>query len=286
MSQKLGRWLVGVLVSVCLTAWADLAVAAPAVDADIPVAELDPHFKGGKAGHAYTHAMLELGMRMGAATTAALRNDPERAKAALKSFREQQGKVAAMVPSWKAYFQSALIDELASAVASKSAIATRRDLVARLEKSCTNCHAKYMFPVQARYRWGDFAAAAVQTDQGESVSFHQLMLDLANGLGAVRGEVAAGQIADARAAYDLLRERFTMMELLCTNCHEQPREYFIDARVKGRLLKLGGLLRKGETRAAEYAPLFSDINEMSCLPCHQVHMPAAFLQKYSQRAKR
>ena len=38
----------------------------------------------------------------------------------------------------------------------------------------------------------------------------------------------------------------------------------------------------GETRVAEYAPLFRDVNEMSCLPCHQVHMPAAFQQAVSK----
>jgi hypothetical protein len=28
------------------------------------------------------------------------------------------------------------------------------------------------------------------------------------------------------------------------------------------------------------------VNEMSCLPCHQVHMPAAFQQEYLRESKR
>jgi len=271
-----------VIAGVALGAW-----PARGADEDIPTAELDPHYKGAKGSHAYTRAMLELGMRMGAATTAALRNNnnPEQAKAALKSFREQQAKVAAMVPSWRGHFPVGPIDELTNAVSAKNAVAARREIVSRIEKTCTTCHARFMFPVQARYRWGDFSSAVVQTDQGE-LTFHQLMLDLASGLGAVRGDVAAGQIKEALAAYGMLRERFVTMELLCGNCHEQPRQYFVDSNVKGRLLKMGGLLRRGVTRTAEYAPLFNDINEMSCLPCHQVHMPAAFLQMASQRGKR
>jgi hypothetical protein len=151
--------------------------------------------------------------------------------------------------------------------------------VTRIEQSCTSCHARYMFPVQARYRWGSFATASVPGEEGV-LSFHQLMLDLANSLGAVRGDVEAGQIAEAQTAYKRLTDRFNTMEQLCVNCHDQPRQYFIDQAVKARILRIGGLLRQGEKRAGEYAQSFKDINQMSCLPCHQVHMPAAFQQAF------
>jgi cytochrome c556 len=283
MAQVFGRQLVGVILAAGLTTWAAPALAAPG-DVGIPVAELDPHFKGGKEGHAYTHAMLELGMRTGAATTAALRNDPERTRIALKSLREQMARTAAMVPSWKPYFRTTVLDELEAAVAAKADLAIRRKLVGRFENSCTSCHARYMFQVQAQYRWGSFAAAVVQAE-GEEVTFHQLMLDLASSLGAVRGDVEAGQFVEARAAYKRLMERFSMMEQLCANCHDQPRQYFIDSSVKARLFKVGGLLRRGEKQVSEYTPLFNDVNEMSCLPCHQVHMPAAFLQRNALEGK-
>jgi cytochrome c556 len=259
--------------------------AAPPADPPLPVAELDPYFKGGREGHAYTLAMLELGMRSGAATTASLRNDPERARAALKSLREQMNKVGAMVPSWKPYFRTNVIDELEAAVTAKADLATRRKIVGRLEGSCTSCHARYMFPVQARYRWGSFADAVV-AGEGGALSFHQVMLDLASDLGAVRGDVEAGLLPEARGAYQRLMERFAMMEQLCANCHDQPRQYFIDSSVKARLFKIGGLLRRGETRVGEYTPLFNDVNESSCLPCHQVHMPAAFQQQNALEARK
>jgi hypothetical protein len=138
-----------------------------------------------------------------------------------------------------------------------------------------------MFPVQARYRWGSFANASLPGDEG-GLSFHQLMLDLSNSLGAVRGDVEAGHVADAQVPYKQLLSRFNAMEQLCANCHDQPRQYFIDQTVKARLYKIGGLLRRGESRVSEYAHLFKDINEMSCLPCHQVHMPAAFQQAFAR----
>jgi hypothetical protein len=264
--------------------WAAGTAAAPA-DIGIPVAELDPYFKGGREGHAYTLAMLELGMRTGAATTAALRNDPERAKAALKSLREQMVKVGAMVPSWKSYFRTNVIDELEAAVATKADLATRRKIASRLENSCTSCHARFMFLVQAQYRWGSFNDAVISSEGG-TLTFHQVMLDLASDLGAVRSDVEASQFPDARSAFQRLMERFSMMEQLCANCHDQPRQYFIDSTVKARLFKIGGLLRRGETRLSEYTPLFNDVNEMSCLPCHQVHMPAAFQQRNALEARK
>jgi hypothetical protein len=261
-----------------------LLAGRAAAQVELPVAELDPHFQGGREGHAYTLAMLELGMRMGAATTSALRDDRERALAALKSFREQYAAVGRMVPSWKDQFRDSAIAELENAVSSKADVAARRKIVTRIEKSCTTCHARYMFPVQARYRWGNFANASLPGDQG-GLKFHQLMLDLSNALGAVRGDVEAGNLADAQTAYKQLLDRFNTMEQLCANCHDQPRQYFIDQTVKGRILKMGGLLRRGEKRLSEYAHLFKDINEMSCLPCHQVHMPAAFQQAFTREGK-
>ena len=280
MSRELRRWVRAALAVLLV-----VGAGRSAAQVDLPVAELDPHFKGGREGHVYTNAMLELGMRMGAANTAALRDDRERALAALKGFREQYAKVAALVPSWRDQFRGSILAELESAVAAKADLATRRKIVSRIERSCTACHARYMFPVQARYRWGDFASASVPGEKGGSLSFHQVMIDLSNSLGAVRGDVEAGQLAQAEVAYRQVAERFGMMEQLCVACHDQPRQYFIDQNVKNRLLKIGGLLRRGETRAAEYAPLFKAINELSCLPCHQVHMPAAFQQAFLREGK-
>lgn len=279
MSPILGGWFRAGFIVVLL-----FAAGRGSAQVELPVAELDPHFLGGREGHAYTLGMLELGMRMGAATTAALRDDRDHALAALKSFREQYALVARMVPSWKDHFRDGHIAELESAVSSKADEATRRRIVTRIENSCTACHAKYMFPVQARYRWGSFANATLPREQG-GLRFHQLMLDLSNSLGAVRGEVQAGQLGNAQVAYKQLMDRFNSMEQLCVNCHDQPREYFIDKNVKARLFKMGGLLRRGEKRVAEYTGLFKDINEMSCLPCHQVHMPAAFQQAFMKEAK-
>ena len=74
MTRKLVRWLPRAVFTICVCL---APVAATAAEAAIPVAELAPYFKGGKDGYPYTLAMLELGMRTGAATTAVLRGDTD-----------------------------------------------------------------------------------------------------------------------------------------------------------------------------------------------------------------
>ncbi len=252
---------------------------------DLPTAELDPLFARKGRTYPYTAAMLELGMRMGAATTDAKRGNAEAAKLSLSAFREQYVKVQGLVPSWRSHFPLAPLDELERTAARTRDAKALSEAVDKVEAVCTSCHTRTLFPVQARYRWGYFDDVVVAGEEGADVSFHQVMLDIANGLGALRHHVGRSELDAALKDYEKLRGRFTMMELACYQCHEQPREYFIDARVKGRLFKLGGMLRKGSAPVAEYNDALNELNEMSCFPCHQVHMPAAFLQAHWRRAK-
>jgi cytochrome c556 len=275
-----------------MTGVASLLLAGLVVAADLPMqtslptAELDEHYLGVKKLDSYTFAMLELGIRLGAAVEASLGDGGDHAAAAVARFREQYQTVRDLVPAWRSHFSVKAIDELEAAVAKGADRATVRRLVDVVERDCTACHVQYMVPVQARYRWGRFAEINVDGDSGRSLDFHTIMVDLSNGLGALRGDVERGNVAAATAHYERVKERFTMMELACSACHEEPREYFIDARVKARLLKIGGLLRKGASDPAVYSSELNGIYELSCLPCHQVHMPAAFLQQYWAAAGR
>ncbi len=132
---------------------------------------------------------------------------------------------------------------------------------------------------------GNFSQITIDSESGNSLDFHTIMVDLSNGLGALRGNVVQGDFDAALKSYQVVRERFTMMELACTACHDEPREYFVDSRVKGRLLRIGGFLRKGSQDVDLYTQELNNINEVSCMPCHQVHMPAAFLQQYWESSK-
>ncbi len=274
----------------CLVAVAAVFVSiAQAADVpiqtSIPTNELDQHFVGVTKQKSYTYAMLELGIRMGAATSAAMGDDPASAEAALNSFTEQYKLVAGLVPSWRKHFDENEISQLAKAVAKGRNKAARKIIITRIEDSCTRCHASYLIPVQARYRWGNFSQITVDSESGNSLNFHTIMVDLSNGFGALRGNVVQGDFDAALKSYKVVRERFTMMELACTACHDEPREYFVDSCVKGRLLRIGGLLRKGSQDVDLYTQELNNINEVSCMPCHQVHMPAAFLQQYWESSK-
>ena len=277
-----GLLIVGGLAAATFAAQAQEPAEQQPVVRPIPVKELDPLYAQKLDDPAYTFAMLELGMRLGAVTADAGRDDPNPTRASLRSFREQHQKVGAMVPSWKTYFSKVPLDDLEKALNEGADRRTRKRITDRMANLCTACHVKYMFEVQARYRWGDFDKVTVEADR-ETLTFREIMFGVANGLGAVRNDVANGKFEQASEDYAHAKERFTMMELACTRCHEQPREYFIDSRVKGRFFRISGLIRKRSTDTAAYNKLFNEINRMSCFPCHQVHMPAAYRQEYRRR---
>jgi hypothetical protein len=263
-------------------ALAALAVGAgPPGRADLPLAELDPHFRARDGGTpAYTAAMLDLGLLVGAAKSDVLGDDPARARETLRKLREKYVAVAGLVPSWSVWFPARPLDDLDEALKAGADLPERERLMGKLERRCTVCHVEYMFPVQARYRWGSFADVAVKDAQGRKVGLHEIMLDLATTIGAIRNDVEAERLEVAERNYEHLRERFDLLERACSDCHAEPREYFIDARVKGRVLKMGTLVRKGSKATAEYDSLIADLHVESCFPCHQVHMPAAYLQEY------
>ncbi len=177
--------------AVAILAFAGVATAQPL---DLPMDELAPHFSRKTQGQVYTGAMLELGLRRGAATTVALNGDPDRAQESRAIFREQFDAVAEMVPSWGVYFPTHPLDELEAALASGADVETRRAQTQRIERICTNCHVRYLFPVQALFRWGQFDKVQVEGDDGEEWSLHRIMTDLAVGLGALRSLVATGRI--------------------------------------------------------------------------------------------
>jgi len=271
------RGAVGILAVVGMAGV--LLGAGDGVETELPTKELDALYYS-RYGAQYTNEMLELGMRMGATITDARRGEHEQAKASFAQLKAQYEKVAGMVPSWKLRFPSQPLQALSTALDRKADVKELDPLTKKVEAVCTACHVRSMFPVQARYRWGNFSEAGVRDDNGRWISFHEIMIDLSNHVGAIRNDVTQGRIKEARVEYGHLKERFTMMELTCQSCHSQPREYFIDARVKGRLLRLGGLLRKGSKDVAAYTTLMGKLTDMSCIPCHQVHMPAAYLQMH------
>jgi len=264
-----------------------LALAATALGAgspgpvELPTAELDPQFRSKDGGtFAYTDAMLDLALTLGAAKSAVLGDDTAHAQAMAAKLRDQYTGVSHIVPSWSVWFPVKPLDDLDAALASGADLPTRERVMARIERRCTVCHVQFMFPVQARYQWHDFADVSVKDAAGTKTSLHEIMLDLATTIGAIRSDVGADRLEQAESNYEHLRASFDLLEKACSECHDQPREYFIDARVKGRVLKVGGLVRRGSTATAEYDQLINDLHQESCFPCHQVHMPAAYMQEY------
>jgi len=226
----------------------------------------------------YPLAMLQLGRIMGAAFQEIYDRKFEPGEKDLAALREQYRSVAALVPEWKGYFPEAPLNALAEKVKARASEAELRAATAQVEAVCTNCHVQEMARVQALYRWKPFARVATPTRSGSSISFHQVMIEVSNLLAALPHNAGQKNFELAGQSYQSLSEQFDYLEGLCVNCHDEPREYFVDKSVKGRLMRMAGMVRAQNPNAAEYEKLVGEIYQQSCIPCHAIHMPPAFLQ--------
>lgn len=230
----------------------------------------------------YTIEMLELGRLLGSLSTdvRALNggNDRTRILEELEGFARQYQKVAAMTPEWASYFATAEIPLLREAIQGGQPRESIEPMLAKLADSCTQCHSREMFKVQAIYHWPTFADVEGQDAAGEAVPFHETMVRLATRLGALPTAVRRADWAEARNHQREVTVQFALLEESCGACHQAPRTYFVDERVKAEILRLGAMVRRQDPDANAYVAIGNEVQYRSCIPCHQVHMPAAYLQ--------
>lgn len=261
-----------------------LSAADPETDAVTPPpASLAKYYPPKARTAVYTREMLELGRLMGSLSVdvrgLGTRNHVDAVKEESVRFAEQYRKVSKMVPEWSGYFQLEALDRLEAAFANEPDKDTLIGVATELEATCTSCHAAELFKTQAIYDWPRFADLTTDNEAGEEVAFHETMVELSNRLGALPTAVERGDWELALAHQREMSNQFSQLETSCYGCHSEPREYFVDRQVKGEFLKLGGMIRRRVTDQSSYLALTESIYKRSCIPCHQVHMPAAFLQQ-------
>lgn len=267
---RLQRWLAACAV-VASSAIASAATVAP------PPPSLAKLYPPKAAEKVYAKEMLELGRLFGTVSSDVADGSTHAAQS-VEEFGRQYGKMQAMVPEWKGYFPPVPFDELRAGANTAAGREKLKGALVQIEKSCTNCHAAEMFKVQATYHWPRFSQVRVADEAGRAVAFHDTMVALSNEMAAVPELVKRGDWLSVDAHQTALRRNFDLLERSCDACHEVSREYFVDKTVKARVLKLGGLSRAKSGTPSEYSALMNEITTTSCIPCHQVHMPAAYLQ--------
>jgi len=196
----------------------------------------------------------------------------------ITEFGAQYDKVSAMVPEWKAWFPTFAFADAAKQANTKAGADTARALIAGVGKTCTSCHVQEMFKVQAVYSWPRFGLVRVSDASGHSVAFHDTMVALSNEMSAIPELVRRGDWPEALTHQEALRTQFDLLERSCDACHAVPRQYFVDKVMKAQILKLGGMARARAATPEDFSAVMADLTNGSCIPCHQVHMPAAWAQ--------
>jgi len=282
-----GKWTRrGFVVAVVLGGSATLVGGAAAQGADpsvkAPPAELARYYPPATKTRVYTAEMLELGRLMGATVSQARAKRWAAAAEDIAALQRQYRKVAGMVGVWTRHFPAAPLEKLQQVIAKRGTPDALQEAVGNVEEVCTSCHAREMFRVQARYHWGRFSKVTVAYG-GTEMSFHESMTELSNLMAGIGGHASRGHFDAAAKEAAQLPRLFGALETACASCHTEKREYFVDARAKGRMLRLAGMVRQKVKNRARYDAAVAEINARSCIPCHQVHMPAAFLQQFWER---
>ncbi|MBI5494474.1 MAG: hypothetical protein HY904_05560 [Deltaproteobacteria bacterium] len=248
-----------------------------------PPKSLDKYYPPVNRQRPYTLEMLELGRLMGSLTMDVRALPPKGGKnpaiaKEVEAFAAQYEKVSAMVPEWGPYFPKIVVANLKKAAAENGERATLEPLMKEVETNCTHCHVRELFRVQALYHWPRFAKVAAKNARDEEVPFHDNMIELSNRMSALPTSVARGDFDGAALHQKEIMTQFGVLEASCENCHQEPREYFVDRVVKGELMKMGGLVKRKVADQADYKKVIDAVSARSCIPCHQLHMPAAYMQ--------
>jgi len=239
---------------------------------------LNKYYKGRR--NRYALEMIELGRLMGASFEEAYSKNYQQSLNLFQGFKEQYRKVSQMVPEWSHYFPEEPLSKVEKLIEGKASPEEIREHTRNVENICTNCHIYEMFKVYATYHWKKFNQIYIIDEEGEEVSFHTIMIQLSNKLAVIPATIKRKDFEAAQRHFKDLSNNFTFLEMSCSNCHDQPREYFVDQRVKAHWYQIGGLIRHQRTDLEAYNRLVDLVYEQSCIPCHRVHMPVAFMQLY------
>ncbi|MDF1562730.1 MAG: hypothetical protein P1V51_06785 [Deltaproteobacteria bacterium] len=276
----------GVILTICLLSYQALGAprspggGGPGGVVTPPPAGLAQFYPPKNKKKVYALEMIELGRALGSFSASVSTRSPSWSKAG-QDFNRKYHQVAGMIPEWKAYFPAVDLPD-AGSVKTDADWAALEKVVAGAEQTCTQCHVTEMFKVQALYHWPRFSEVSVVAESGDDISFHTTMVELSNNLAVLPQLAKQGDWDKAAEAKKSLGQQFGLLEQSCEHCHSTAREYFVDKTVKGRVLKMGGLLRKENKNPSAYTKLSDEIYAESCIPCHVLHMPAAFLQMQLQ----
>lgn len=244
-----------------------LASPPPSVDAWYPPYSREP---------VLLVKMYALGTALTGTALNFFEGDSANASGQFGRFKTAYSEAATLVPEWQEAYPTAPVDALERALQTANP-AEVSDALMTLGHVCHNCHLQNMVEVYQAYHWGDFSELTVSDPvTGENAVFSEFMHRVEQPFVGIGISIEEGQTENAKKYFDAFNSRFQALKLVCDECHETDREYFVDNEVQQTIDDLGRHLNATPPDPRRAGNLLAEIGQESCRKCHLVHVPAAY----------
>lgn len=203
-----------------------------------------------------------------------------------EKFKTEYGDLSGLVPEWQERYPTAPVDALEKAFQTGNP-AEVSDALTAMGAVCNDCHIQNMAKTHQAYHWGNFAGLTVQDPiTGEDAAFPEFMHLVEQPFVGIGLSIEEGQLENAQRYFENFNSRFQALGLVCDECHETDREYFVDNEVQQTIDDVGRRLSATPPDLGRARNLLREVGLESCRKCHLVHVPAAFAKLRWEDRKR
>ena len=194
------------------------------------------------------------------------------AKANYDAFKAQYQKLSNMVDEWKDKFPMGPVDTLGQALAGGDPSKVG-PAMGRVGQVCASCHILNQIKAHQKYHWGNFDEIKINDPLSQKqISWHDYMMQMAGTFSGIGNELQQKQLDNARKNFKAFNAMFEGLTEGCALCHDTPRAYFVDEKVKGMIAEIGKAIDANPPDGNTLQQLLGAVGQESCMKCHLVHM--------------
>ncbi len=220
-----------------------------------------------QGGPVYLFKMFDLGGAMEGVIVNSLQGDMENASTQFEKFSNDYKESSNLVPEWRRYYDLQALKTLGDAVKSGNPGAVMQAM-GQVGETCSNCHKDQKPYVWAKYNMKDFRTINISTPAGPMSWPEAKMKFLVTGFDGTMINAEEKQQANTSESFALFRMMFYNMKDKCNECHDTPRNYFVNKDVTDIINQTEQDISAGNLDAVP-GPM-KQIG-VECYKCHVVH---------------
>lgn len=239
---------------------------SPAIDAVVKQQALKP-------------AMMGVVMPLVAVGINVSEDNWEGAQGAFQGFQGEAAKMPGVIADWSGHITPELVGALGAAVEARDKAATQHSLL-EIKEACHGCHETAMVEAQQRHSWPEFSGVMTHDSVlDEDVNLAGIMWGMELSLVGTLMEAGQGNMGRARGKFKDFQARYESMTQTCSVCHTTERKYYIDRDSQARVADIAKVLASPNPTPDALMGAVMGMSEVTCDPCHRVHLPAAYTQQ-------